>query len=263
MPRVARRKDTLAATRKIYRSDDTAIAGVCSGVAEGLDMDPATVRILAVLLVLATFGLFTLVYATLWLVLPKHVAISPETLPCDAYAADGSPRPCFSEDDSPCGIGPHGWSRAGMWIGTAALAVITAFSLTIIAPKVEWWQFLPIAVCLTGAALMITPSRSMARLRRFSLGLMLMFCGLTLLAVSVGVVDFEMLLYGISKLWPGLFVVIGLVLIGKAMQDDLFYFAAAACFAVLLAAATFGFAPPAPLEVIEISPSPFTPRGMF
>ena len=148
MPRVARRKDTLAATRKIYRSDDTAIAGVCSGIAEGLDMDPAAVRILAALLVLATFGLFTLVYATLWLVLPKHVAISPETLPCDAYAADGSPRPCFSEDDSPCGIGPHGWSRAGMWIGTAALAVITAFSLTIIAPKVEWWQFLPIAVCL-------------------------------------------------------------------------------------------------------------------
>lgn len=186
MPRVARRKDTLAATRKIYRSDDTAIAGVCSGIAEGLDMDPAAVRILAALLVLATFGLFTLVYATLWLVLPKHVAISPETLPCDAYAADGSPRPCFSEDDSPCGIGPHGWSRAGMWIGTAALAVITAFFLTIIAPKVEWWQFLPIAVCLTGAALMITPSRSMARLRRFSLGLMLMFCGLTLLAVSVG-----------------------------------------------------------------------------
>ena len=238
----------LAATRKIYRTDDTAIAGVCSGIAEGLDMDPAAVRILAALLVLATFGLFTLVYATLWLVLPKHVAISPETLPCDAYAADGSPRPCFSEDDSPCGIGSHGWSRAGMWIGTAALAVITA---------------LPIAVCLTGAALMITPSRSMARLRRFSLGLMLMFCGLTLLAVSVGVVGFEMLLYGISKLWPGLFVVIGLVLIGKAMQDDLFYFAAAACFAVLLAAATFGFAPPAPLEVIEISPSPFTPRGMF
>ena len=55
MPRVARRKDTLAATRKIYRSDDTAIAGVCSGIAEGLDMDPAAVRILAALLVLATF----------------------------------------------------------------------------------------------------------------------------------------------------------------------------------------------------------------
>ena len=131
MPRVARRKDTLAATRKIYRSDDTASAGVCSGIAEGLDMDPAAVRILAVLLVLATFGLFTLVYATLWLVLPKHVAIFPETLPCDAYAADGSPRPCFSEDDSPCGIGPHGWSRAGMWIGTAALAVVTAFFLCV------------------------------------------------------------------------------------------------------------------------------------
>ena len=48
----------MAATRKIYRSDDTAIAGVCSGIAEGLDMDPATVRILAALLVLATFGLF-------------------------------------------------------------------------------------------------------------------------------------------------------------------------------------------------------------
>ena len=263
MPRVARGKETLAATRKIYRSDDTAIAGVCSGIAEGLDMDPAAVRILAVLLMLATFGLFSLIYATLWLVLPKHVAISPETLPCEAYAADGSPRPCACEDDGPCGIGPHGWSRAGMWVGTALLAVVTAFFLTIIAPKVEWWQFLPIAICLTGVALMITPSRSMARLRRFSLGLMLMFCGLSLLSVSVGVVDSEMLLFGISKLWPGLLVVVGLVIIGKAIHDDLFYFAAAACFAVLLAAATFGFAPPAPLEVIEITPSPYTPRGTF
>ncbi len=84
----------MAATRKIYRSDDTAIAGVCSGVAEGLDMDPAAVRILAALLVLATFGSLPGICHAVARV-AQACGDFPETLPCDAYAADGSPRRAF------------------------------------------------------------------------------------------------------------------------------------------------------------------------
>ena len=251
----------MAATKRIYRSDDEAIGGVCAGLAEHLDMDVAAVRILAILLFMASFGLVSVAYAFLWLVLPKHLAISSETLPCTAYSdEEGEVRPC-SADDPCCGDGPAGWSRACMWVGIALLTVGAAFFLGAFVPSVEWWRFLPVAVCLTGVALMVTPSRSMPRLRRFSLGLMLMFSGLLVLAVSVGVVSFSTVLFALSKLWPGGLVIVGLVVIGSALDDDLFYLCAAACLAVLLAAATFGFADPVPLQTAEImrSGAPMAP----
>lgn len=251
----------MAATKRIYRSDDVAVAGVCAGIAEHLDMDVAAVRILAILLFFASFGLVAVVYSFLWLVLPKHVAISSETLPCAAYSDEGSEVfPCDSGDPC-CSAGPAGWSRACMWVGIALLTVGVAFLLAAFVRGVSWWRFLPIAVCLTGVALMVTPSRSMPRLRRFSLGLMLLFFGLLILAVSVGVVDARTVLFAASKLWPGGLVVVGLVIIGSALDDDLFYLGAAACLAVLLLAATFGFADPMPLEVsgVMLSGAPAAP----
>lgn len=245
----------MAATKRIYRSDDVAVAGVCAGIAEHLDMDVAAVRILAILLFFASFGLVAIVYSFLWLVLPKHVAISSETLPCTAYSDEGGEVSPCDPDDPRCQDGLAGWSRACMWVGIALLTVGVAFLLGVFVRGVSWWRFLPIAVCLTGMALMVTPSRSMSRLKRFSLGLMLLFFGLLIVVVSVGVVDANAVLFAASKLWPGGLVVVGLVVIGSALEDDLFYLCAAACLAVLLLAAAFGFADPVPLEVTGIMSS--------
>ncbi len=247
----------MAAVKKVYRSDDVAIAGVCAGIADYLDMDVAAVRILVILLFLASFGLVSLVYAFLWLILPKRVAISSQTLSCAAYAdAQGGSLASSDEDCGRClpGSGASGWSRACMWVGVAFLTVVCSFFLTTFVTNVEWWRFMPIAVCLTGIALMMTPSRFISRLRRFSWGLTLLFVGLLLLAVSVGVVNVDTLLFAFSKLWPGVMVVVGLVLLGLSLEDDLFYLAAAACVAVLLLAATFGFSTPSPIELVPVEP---------
>ena len=57
--------------KRLTRSDDKMIGGVCAGLAEYLDIDPTIVRIVWVLLVLfAGFGI--LLYVILWLIMPKQ-----------------------------------------------------------------------------------------------------------------------------------------------------------------------------------------------
>ena len=57
--------------KRLTRSDDKMIGGVCAGLAEYLDIDPTIVRIVWVLMVLfAGFGI--LLYVILWLILPKQ-----------------------------------------------------------------------------------------------------------------------------------------------------------------------------------------------
>ena len=58
-------------TKRLTRSDDKMIGGVCDGLAEYLDIDPTIVRIVWVLMVLfAGFGI--LLYVILWLIMPKQ-----------------------------------------------------------------------------------------------------------------------------------------------------------------------------------------------
>ena len=60
--------------KRLTRSDDKMIGGVCAGLAEYLDIDPTIVRIVWVLMVLfAGFGI--LLYVILWLIMPKQQII--------------------------------------------------------------------------------------------------------------------------------------------------------------------------------------------
>ena len=57
--------------KRLTRSDDKMIGGVCAGLAEYLDIDTTIVRIVWVLMVLfAGFGI--LLYVILWLIMPKQ-----------------------------------------------------------------------------------------------------------------------------------------------------------------------------------------------
>ena len=57
--------------KRLTRSDDKMIGGVCAGLAEYLDIDPTIVRIVWVLMVpFAGFGI--LLYIILWLIMPKQ-----------------------------------------------------------------------------------------------------------------------------------------------------------------------------------------------
>ena len=57
--------------KRLTRSDDKMIGGVCAGLAEYLDIDPTIVRIVWVLMVLFA-GVGILLYVILWLIMPKQ-----------------------------------------------------------------------------------------------------------------------------------------------------------------------------------------------
>ena len=65
---------------KLYRSEKgKVITGVCNGLAEHFNIDPIFIRLIFVLLSLIN-GLGMLIYAVLWLVLPRGIRVeAPET----------------------------------------------------------------------------------------------------------------------------------------------------------------------------------------
>lgn len=57
--------------KRLYRSEDKMLGGVCAGFAEYFDIDPSIVRILTLVAAVATgFGSFVLAYIVCWVVIP-------------------------------------------------------------------------------------------------------------------------------------------------------------------------------------------------
>ncbi len=60
------------ANKKLYRDpDDAKVAGVCSGIGHYINIDALWVRIIFIILSLATSGTFVVVYFLLWFLVPK------------------------------------------------------------------------------------------------------------------------------------------------------------------------------------------------
>ena len=55
----------------VRRRDDRMVAGVCSGVADYLGLDPTLVRLLAVLGVVFSFGTALVAYVVAWILMPE------------------------------------------------------------------------------------------------------------------------------------------------------------------------------------------------
>ena len=60
--------------KKLRRSNDKMIAGVCAGVAHYFDLDATVIRVVYVLLSIFTAFAGVLVYLILWLIMPKEQA---------------------------------------------------------------------------------------------------------------------------------------------------------------------------------------------
>lgn len=62
----------MKSTKKLYRSDNKAIAGVCAGMAEYFNIDIALFRILfLVVSILSAAFPGTIVYIIMWILMPK------------------------------------------------------------------------------------------------------------------------------------------------------------------------------------------------
>ena len=76
--------------RRLYRSRDRQLAGVAGGMAEYLDIDPTVVRILWIVVGIASGGLVLLAYLILALVIPQAPYAAAPGAPA-GWAAAGAP----------------------------------------------------------------------------------------------------------------------------------------------------------------------------
>jgi phage shock protein PspC (stress-responsive transcriptional regulator) len=64
---------TTGSPKRFFRSKtDRKLAGVCGGLAVYLNMDPTLVRILWVILTIASFGVGVLAYLVFWMAAPEQ-----------------------------------------------------------------------------------------------------------------------------------------------------------------------------------------------
>lgn len=59
-----------SAPRRLYRSHNNMLAGVCGGVAEYIGIDPTVVRVIAVVMFFMPLMPMTLIYLFMWLIVP-------------------------------------------------------------------------------------------------------------------------------------------------------------------------------------------------
>ena len=57
--------------KKIYRSNDRVIAGVCGGLAEYMDIDPTLERLVYALFTVTTIFSGAILYIIAWLIVPR------------------------------------------------------------------------------------------------------------------------------------------------------------------------------------------------
>ncbi len=58
-------------TKRLYRSTDAMLGGVCAGIAEYFDLDPTLIRLAFIILTIATVLVPSLIaYIVLWIVIP-------------------------------------------------------------------------------------------------------------------------------------------------------------------------------------------------
>ena len=59
--------------KKLYRSKDKILGGVCAGIGEYLDVDPTIVRLLWAVITIVSVGVGLIAYLLAWIIIPeKH-----------------------------------------------------------------------------------------------------------------------------------------------------------------------------------------------
>ena len=72
--------------KRLYRSKkEQMLGGICGGLAEYLDVDPSIIRLVFVVLIVLSWGLFLLVYIAAWVIIPA----SPEESTFQATSTEG------------------------------------------------------------------------------------------------------------------------------------------------------------------------------
>jgi phage shock protein C len=186
--------------QRIYRGTDRIVGGVCSGLAEGLHLDPIWVRLAFVVLAFVQ-GIGVVLYVVLLVIMPERATARPagrnafDSMTADIKRAWADLRRQFG------GRPPAATSTDATAVPTARPAPADPGAT---APS-PGTQVVPPATSTTTAAQPGTYNQSLV------LGVILVLVGLAFLAANTGFVTW-------SEIWPIALIVIGVVLLARTLE---------------------------------------------
>jgi|SRR5712664_3979276 len=169
------------AAQTFRRGNDRILGGVCSGLAEGLRIDPLWVRLGFVLLAFLQ-GVGLLIYIVLWLVMPEQV--------------EGQDRTYSGFDSMGADLKRIGAELKSQFGGTPK-------------PAATEEQPAPSETAATSSSAPAS-TRSTGR-TSIGLGVVLVAVGLILLGANTGLVQW-------SVIWPSVLIIIGVLLLARTLD---------------------------------------------
>lgn len=226
--------------RKLYRSRNAQIAGVCAGIADYYDLDALVVRILAILLLLTTFGLASIVYFVLW----AHLPLAPERLgPYDASFESAElaghknvdyyvlPDRALEKQRAKLPIrGLSITTRIAIIVALVLIYLVIAMNLAPLIKGTFWWQFWPLFLFIIGLFFLVVPIRSRFVVVWHMGGLVLTILSIALLPMSLDVLSWRTLSYAFSLFGPIFIVACILFAVGIWAHSSMITIAGTCCF---------------------------------
>jgi len=138
--------------RRLYRSaTDEVVAGVCGGLGQYLDVDPALVRVVTVILFFASWGTALVAYIVAWIIIPREEYVPPQWGEKSQQQSAAPPPP-------PSQQGPIPRASTGWQTVLPGIVLICLGVLIVLRENYFWFSFgdvWPIILILCGVGLIV------------------------------------------------------------------------------------------------------------
>lgn len=261
----------MAQEKRLYRSRNALVGGVCAGIADHFATDTLMVRLAAVLLLIITCGFAGIPYLILWANLPLEplqgtpVDVQPEEVLSATFGAMSYEASSGAPDASTTRNGTdtdenkqRRYIIEGMlWAGALLLlAGVMSFVATFVR-GVSWWQVWPLMLVIVGIMRMVLPGKDGNETAAFMIGLLCFCLGVVLLPMALGIIAWSTLHYMLTTLWPLLLAMIGCLLAGVVAKTRWLVLLGLAIGAAFCILGLLFLAQPGPLNEVHFT----TPYG--
>ena len=214
----------MVASKRLYKSSNPMIAGVCGGIAEYFNIDPTLIRILAVVLVVVGFGIPLVFYIAGMVLMPRDPAEMSGYIDTKAEEVKHGEADADSEKEK--SQYQNGGSKRSHWSFAVVVgAFLICIGIIILLGNiinVSIWRLWPLVFIIIGFIQLFTPGAKGWSIERAGGALVLISMGIVLLAWMLQIIAARTFLLCFMSLWPMLLVVGGLQIIGGARHIPIF-----------------------------------------
>jgi phage shock protein C len=192
--------------QRFYRGRDRIVGGVCSGLGEGLHIDPIWVRLAFVVLAFAQ-GIGVVLYVVLWVIMPERGQERPAGRTAFDSMSDDIKRAWANLRGQFGGRPPAGSTSQA----TAAPPPPPAAAAASVPSSGHATQVLP-PLPPTSAPPPAAPAQRGVHNQSVVLGVILVLIGLAFLLSNTGFVNW-------SEIWPIALIALGIVLLARSLES--------------------------------------------